>query len=123
MRHVEDALQSSVVDYLRFVAPDCVTFAVPNGGKRNKREAGRLKAAGVLAGVPDLVVVAPGQVIFMELKAPKEYAKKHQIEIHERLRAFGHTVAIVRSIDDARNTLRACGVRLRETETPQRRQA
>src|SRR6266576_1994743 len=31
-------------------------FAVPNGGFRFKREAGRLKAGGVKAGVPDVVL-------------------------------------------------------------------
>lgn len=31
-------------------------FAVPNGGGRSKREAGRLKAEGVAAGVPDVVL-------------------------------------------------------------------
>lgn len=123
MRHIEDALQASVVEYLRAVAPDCLTFAVPNGGRRNLREAGRLKSAGVLAGVPDLVVVAPRQVIFMELKAGRGRLSPAQEDVHERLRACGHSVAIVRSIDDARNTLRACGVKLREIEIPQRTQA
>lgn len=37
-------------------------FAVPNGGKRGKAEAGRFRAEGVRAGVPDLHIVtrAPG---------------------------------------------------------------
>ena len=34
-------------------------FHVPNGGHRNKATAGRLKAAGVKAGVPDLLLLVP----------------------------------------------------------------
>lgn len=34
-------------------------FAVPNGGMRNKVVAAKLKAAGVRAGVPDLMLLTP----------------------------------------------------------------
>ena len=34
-------------------------FHVPNGGHRSKATAGRLKAAGVKAGVPDLILLVP----------------------------------------------------------------
>lgn len=34
-------------------------FAVPNGGKRNKREARRLKEEGVREGVSDLCILTP----------------------------------------------------------------
>jgi hypothetical protein len=34
-------------------------YHVPNGGHRNKATAARLKAAGVKAGVPDVVLPAP----------------------------------------------------------------
>jgi len=46
-------------------------FAVPNGGFRFKREAGRLKAAGVKAGVPDVVLPYPifkSAGLFIEMK-------------------------------------------------------
>jgi len=49
-------------------------FAIPNGGHRNKATAGKLKAEGVKAGVPDLCLpVACGKYhgLFIELKAPK----------------------------------------------------
>lgn len=35
------------------------TFAVPNGGARNKREAGILKGEGVTAGVADMILLKP----------------------------------------------------------------
>ena len=61
-------------------------YAIPNGGYRNKREAARFKAAGVLAGVPDICLPVPASLnikgenylsaaLYIELKLPK-YKKK-----------------------------------------------
>lgn len=53
-------------------------FAVPNGGQRSKATAGRLKAEGVKAGVPDLALPVPRggcAACFIELKAPKDGIK------------------------------------------------
>ena len=46
-------------------------FAIPNGGKRDKATAGKLKAEGVKAGVPDMCLpVSNGKYhgLFIELK-------------------------------------------------------
>ena len=48
-------------------------FAIPNGGWRDKRTAGKLKATGVKAGVPDICLpIKRGQFsgLWIELKAP-----------------------------------------------------
>lgn len=62
----EDILRGSMVsDYL---------FAVPNGGKRNAREAGRMKAEGVKAGVSDLLLPVARRGfhgLWIEMKAPR----------------------------------------------------
>jgi hypothetical protein len=113
-RYVEDGLQASIVQWLRTCAPDCLSFAIPNGGLRSKREAARLKWTGVLAGVPDLIVIAPRHVVFIEVKAPKGAASQEQEAVHEHLRALGYTVVIARSIDDVRLTLRHLGIKTRE---------
>lgn len=48
-------------------------YAVPNGGRRDKREAARFKAEGVKPGVPDVVIPIPcGQQhgLYIEFKKP-----------------------------------------------------
>lgn len=54
-------------------------FAIPNGGYRSKSEAGRLKAAGVKAGVPDLCLPIKRDIysgLWIELKLPATDKKK-----------------------------------------------
>lgn len=55
---------AKVIDYL---------YAIPNGGARNKREAGRLKMQGVKAGVSDLHFALPingKSGLWIEMKQP-----------------------------------------------------
>jgi len=67
MKHQESTLQTTCVRWFRFQYPNLVIYAVPNGGSRNVREAQRLKAEGVLAGVADLVVLLPqGKSVYIE---------------------------------------------------------
>ena len=50
-------------------------FHIPNGGKRNAREAARFKLEGVKAGVPDIFLPVPKKKyhgLFIELKAGKK---------------------------------------------------
>jgi hypothetical protein len=55
-----------------------LAFHIPNGGSRNKAEAGKLKAMGVKAGVPDIflpVARGPYHGLFVELKRPADLTK------------------------------------------------
>lgn len=71
MNRPEEAAQRSIVEYLRWVRPDCIWFAVANQrGTRTKAEMGVLKALGVRPGVADLVLAWRGGVAFLEVKAP-----------------------------------------------------
>tara|TARA_R110000822_G_scaffold41920_2_gene114472 strand:+ start:216 stop:551 length:336 start_codon:yes stop_codon:yes gene_type:complete len=78
-------------------------FHVPNGGKRSMTEAIRMKAEGVMAGIPDLCLVMPeGKMIWIELKRRKGgTVSKVQKEIHARLEALGHIVIIGYGAKDA----------------------
>jgi hypothetical protein len=114
----EARVQASVVEWFRTVAPHALIFAVPNGGLRSKAEASRLKWTGVVAGVPDLVIVAPGgRVFFIEIKAQSGGLSSAQRAIHESLTALGMPPAIVRSIDDARLAFAAWGIETREARS------
>ena len=67
----ESTEQISFVARVRHFYPDVVIFAIANGGKRSITEASRLKAEGVLAGVPDLFIAKPvGKYagLFLEMK-------------------------------------------------------
>ena len=72
--YVEDRVQADIVAWLRLVAPDCIVAAIPNGAYHDARQGARLKWTGMLPGIPDLVVMAPGgRTLLIEVKAPKEY--------------------------------------------------
>lgn len=57
-------------------------FHVPNGGSRNKIEAGQLKASGVVAGIPDMVLVWRLKPYGFEFKTPTGVLSDKQKLVH-----------------------------------------
>jgi hypothetical protein len=55
----EEAEQCLLCRWLDTAHPGALYYAVPNGGLRDKVTAAKLKATGVKAGVPDLVIAEP----------------------------------------------------------------
>src|SRR5580765_7796492 len=79
MRHEESAIQRAVCDHLSWRGvPGLVWTATANGGKRNAREAARMKAEGVRAGVADLLLWHDGKAYALELKTKKGRLSKAQ---------------------------------------------
>ena len=81
MKNDEHEIQKAICEYLD-IRKICY-WAVPNGGKRSKSEAGRLKAEGVKSGVPDLCLIYDGMYYGLEVKkpatsTPKGYLSKNQ---------------------------------------------
>jgi hypothetical protein len=120
MNHAEHLIQISIVDYLRHALRGlpATFYAVPNGGRRDAREAGRLFAEGVRAGVADIVVqyrLADGSalVVGFEVKAPKKYQSKTQKEWQPEFEAAGGVYAVVRSIEEVADALVKVGVPIR----------
>ena len=67
----EGDLQKSIIEYATNNLPGIQVAHVPNGGKRNIKEAIRFKSLGVLPGMPDLVLwTTGGRQGWIELKAP-----------------------------------------------------
>lgn len=93
---LEHTEQVRVVEWMKHFHPGVIVAAVPNGGRRTKTEAGRLKAEGVLPGYPDLLIDEPrggyhGLRIEMKRVGGKG-ATVAQKAVHARLRAAGYRV-------------------------------
>lgn len=85
MRHLEDQHQAALFKWAfcipltgKYVKPKSrlsdYLIAIPNGGKRNLREARRLKGMGVRAGVSDIFLPIPNDTypgMWIELKKPR----------------------------------------------------
>jgi hypothetical protein len=113
--NAEARIQASIFDWAGIAAPDVLIFAIPNGGLRSKSEACRLKWTGVVAGIPDLAVVAPGgRLFFIEVKSDTGSLSEAQREIRDRLTAMRVPYAVARSIDDVRKVFAIWGLSTRE---------
>jgi hypothetical protein len=108
-RRDEAVLQTACVDFYRKAIPHGIIFHIPNGEKRDKATAGRLKAMGVLAGVWDLGLVLPqGGIGFVEMKEPKKGAlTAEQLEFRDAGLEWGAQFAECRSIEEFEAILRA----------------
>lgn len=83
----EQHLQVSCIGYSRAATPSIVIFAVPNGYKKTRTEAGIARDMGQEAGVWDLVAVLPqGGILFIEMKAPG--AKSAEDNLSEAQKTF-----------------------------------
>ena len=98
----ESAIQIAVMHHLTLRArPGALAWHTPNGGARSKAEAGRFKAEGVVAGMPDINILFNGRFFGLELKALRGRVSPEQRAIHERITACGGTVAVAFGLDAA----------------------
>ena len=101
MKHQESTLQTSCVKWFRIQYPNFVIYAVPNGGSRNVREAQRLKAEGVLAGVADLVIMLPqGKSLYIEMKVKGNKQTDNQKDFQQKAEALGYKYYVCYSFDE-----------------------
>jgi len=122
MRHLEDQHQAALFRWAR-VKRVMVNgelgwladylFAIPNGGRRDAREAARMKAQGVKAGVSDLHLPIPVEGkhgLWIEMKAPKPAQVRVSAEQKawiEKMNALGHEAVVCRGFDEARAVIEA----------------
>ena len=80
------------------LAPGRVMYAIPNGGRRDAVTGARLKAEGVLAGVPDVFLAAPKPPhagLYIEMKRRNGgRATPAQKAMLATLEASGYAVAV-----------------------------
>jgi len=96
--------QSGFVHWFRHNFPRTLIFAIPNGEHRAISVAKRLKAEGVVRGIPDLFIPALG--VWIEMKrAEGGRLSKEQRETIRYLESIGHTVIVGRGAGDASRQL------------------
>ena len=108
MKHPEDDIQRACIMWLEMMRKRgrLEYYAVPNGGKRNAITGAILKTLGVRAGVPDLVVLLPGNAasppksVYIELKAPGGSLTPGQRDWRDWLTANGFEWALCKSVDE-----------------------
>lgn len=119
MKQSESQLQRAVARVLD--ASGLLWCHVPNGGQRHPAVAKKLKAEGVKAGIPDVMVFEPPyrpmgagfrylthNGLALELKVGKNKPTAAQVEWHERLRKNGWRVEVCYTLDEVLGILREC---------------
>ncbi len=111
MNRPEQAIQQAVVAHLRARAEPGVFFwSTPNEGKRGFVAAAALKASGLTAGIPDLLILKDGNLYAIEFKAPGGILRPSQRMVLDRMRACGAMAVVAFSIDEALVTLEFWGI-------------
>jgi hypothetical protein len=116
MKRPEQQIHQAVVAHLNMRAEPKVFFwHTPNEGKRGYVNAAHLRAMGMTAGVPDLLILKDGKLHALELKAPKGRLTPSQRGVLERMVHCGALVAVAHSIDEALVTLEFWGILRRDS--------
>jgi hypothetical protein len=117
-RSVEGPIHKAILQFLRTAfPPPCLVHHSANEtslkGSTVAIEIAKAKNNGMMPGWPDLEVVHPGGVFFLEVKAPNGRLSEPQRDIAEKMIALGHKWAVVRSIDDVVKALAIWGIQHR----------
>jgi hypothetical protein len=101
----ESELQTGCVRWFRLQYPHLamLLFAVPNGGNRNAREAGRMKDEGVVPGVSDLILLVPNShhaALCIEMKAGKNAQTELQKKFQASVENMGSKYVICRTVHE-----------------------
>ena len=96
--HVE---QREFVSWFRKTFPAVRILAIPNGSQRSRTTGARLKAEGVVAGVPDLLI--PAWNLWIEMKrADGGTVSTQQKDWHRYLESIDHTVLVCAGFSQAK---------------------
>lgn len=104
---LEHEIQRTFIDWCRIMEgqiPELVLMhAIPNGGWRHPAVGGKLKAEGVLSGIPDLhlpVAREPWKSLYLEVKAPGGSLSRNQVDRIRELRAHHNVVAVCFGVEE-----------------------
>ena len=97
----EDHEQMMFVQWFRRNYPGVLIFAIPNGGARHPAVAMKLRATGVVKGIPDLFV--PAWSLWIEMKRQDGgRVSPEQREVMTYLEGIGHCAIVSKGDEDAR---------------------
>lgn len=112
----ESKLQEACITWFRYNYPKlklCL-FAVPNAlyiygvSKEKLRNAGvKQKREGLIAGIPDLVLVNNGKVYGIEMKLPYNKLQPVQEEVHKAWKEQGIEVYVVRTKEEFQELIKS----------------
>jgi hypothetical protein len=92
--------QQGLVTWFRGKFPETLIYAIPNGEYRAMTTAKKLRAEGVVPGIPDLAV--PAWRVWIEMKRKEgSNVSDDQKRIHNYLKGIGDTVIIGYGAEDA----------------------
>lgn len=110
-RQNEHEMQAALFQWWRWKTNEplrSLMFAIPNGGARSRITGARLKAEGVRAGVPDILLaypVKPFHGLFIELKTRKGRLSEKQLRMLFGLYMAGYLGVVCRSLDKAQEVI------------------
>ena len=120
MKRPEQVLHMQVARFLKLALREPVFWTTFPAGGGGKTRGAFLKAMGLQAGMPDILIFQPGttlnngvsftRLIGLELKAGKGRQSESQKEMAERFEAVGGVYLIARTLDEVEILLRAAGV-------------
>lgn len=112
MQHIEDNEQIMLFMWAQLqigMYPELeLMHHIPNGGKRNAREAARLKQMGVKSGVPDIFLPVPRggfHSLYIEMKAPRGTVSENQKVWLAKLSGLGYAAVICFGFEEARTAV------------------
>ena len=111
----EADIQRAIVSALRFVLPSGSIVhhsanEVTQAGQAGAKRQAILVGMGVTPGFADLIVLAQGKVLFLEVKSATGSLSAAQKAFRDTVQAQGFDWALVRSIDDALGALSEVGM-------------
>jgi len=109
-KHLEDDIQAACITWFDYQYPKLskLLFHIPNGGKRNIREAARLKKQGVRSGVSDLILLIPKGIfhsLCIEMKSESGKLTDNQKEWLKEAENYNNCIAVCNSFDSFRNEI------------------
>lgn len=101
----ESRIQYEIVSWynnafcLKHHSPQHCIFSVPNESK-DRKETMVKKSMGLKAGVSDLIILRPGETIFVEVKTATGQQSQKQKEFQSIVEKLGYRYLLVRSLND-----------------------